>query len=76
LKGCAKVKDILCVKYLAKSLLDDDDNDNNDDDNSNTNKNCLKYNGRRNIWGDYEVSSFRGNHHEQPSHKLLRWPEK
>ena len=43
------MKDILCVKYLAKSLLDDDNNDNNDDDNSTTNKNCLKYNRRRNI---------------------------
>ena len=63
------MKDILCVKCLAKSLLDDDNNDNNDDDNSTTNKNCLKYNRRRNIQGDYEVSSFRGKHHEQASHK-------
>ena len=55
-------------KYLSKSLLDDDDNDNNDDDNSNTNKNFLKYNGRRNIWGDYELSSVRGKYHEQNHH--------
>ena len=45
--GCAKVKEILCVKYLEQSLFCDDDSDenennddeniNNDDDNNNTN---------------------------------------
>ena len=45
--GCAKVKEILCVKYLEQSLFcdgdsdenenNDDENINNDDDNNNTN---------------------------------------
>lgn len=46
--GYAKVKEILCVKYLVQSLFCDDDSDenenndddiNNDDDNNNSNNN-------------------------------------